>query len=137
MKEKYIEMKSNPLFYTLLSITFKFYAVVLQNLQQCNLCGKTGLFYWQISTIGFISPSKNVMGALLTISPSTNTRFQTQFLINITIYNELEKLPPFGRLFYSSCGELQPSAANNVGPFVPNFFSFFQVFVFKFFFEIF
>ena len=28
-----------------------------------------------------------------------------------SIQNRIEKLPPFGRLFSSSCGELQPSAA--------------------------
>ena len=54
---------------------------------------------------------KNILNISLTIFA-----FKIRGNVNwkyITVKQLLEKLPPYGRLFSTSCGELQPLAANN------------------------
>ena len=65
----------------------------------------------------------------LTLSLSSDNINTNQFL-----QNEIEKLPPYGRLFSSSCGELHPSAAYS-GALRAHFIEMFLIFFGKFFSE--
>ena len=51
---------------------------------------------------------------------------ETLTCVDFNIKLELEKLPPYGRLFSSSCGGLQPSAANDGALRAPPFENFFR-----------